>query len=427
MTSSSATSHTQQIDQVSNSRGPRGRKASVVIPTYNHAHYVGDAIQSVLDQTYDNYEIIVVDDGSQDNTHQIVADFGNQVRYIWQENQGLSAARNTGIRAAEGELIGLLDADDLYEPDFLSTLAFTLEANPSADAVYCGCRFVDETNRPLPQYMGRVVPPEELHNTLLNGGFFAPLCMFANKYCYEQLGYFDRSFQGCADLDMWLRISDRYVVIGTEAVLARYRVAPQSMSSDPAYMLNDRIAVLQRHFGNESSEIAESTLVQRLAYGRSYLTAASEYLQLHDIEQTYQSLCQAFNTSPELVGELDVFYELGCGDQPRGYRGDFTTLNRQHNSQVLMDLLDRVFDDPQISSGVKSRQRLAYANAYFALGLLSYGARDFRDTRRFLTRAVASNPRLGLQAQVASIWLKSLLKARFIEQIKRRHSRMAAH
>jgi tetratricopeptide (TPR) repeat protein len=302
-----------------------------------------------------------------------------------------------------------------------------LEANPNADAVYCACRFVDEANNPLPQIMGRVVPPNELHNVLLNGGFFAPLCMFASKYCYEQLGYFDRSFQGCADLDMWLRISKYFTVIGTDAILARYRVAPQSMSSDPQYMLNDRIAVLQKHFGNGSSGITESSPARRLAYGRSYLTATSEYLQLHELEQAYRCLREAFNTSPELAGEFDVFYELGCGDQPRGYRGDFVTLNRQHNAQILSDLLGRLFDDPQVSPTVKGRRRLAYANAYLALGLLSYGARDFRGARRFLTRALASNPSLGLKAQVARTWLKSLLNARLIEEIKDWRYRMTSH
>src|SRR6476661_4776701 len=90
---------------------------SILIPNFNHAPYLGDAIGSVLAQSYDNVEVIVIDDGSTDASRAVAARFGNRIRYIWQENRGLSAARNRGIRAATGEYIGLLDADDLYEPD----------------------------------------------------------------------------------------------------------------------------------------------------------------------------------------------------------------------------------------------------------------------------------------------------------------------
>ena len=100
---------------------------SVIIPNYNHAQYVGDAIRSVLAQTYRNYEIIVVDDGSTDNSRETVSQFDDQVQYIYQKNAGLSAARNTGIKASKGSLIGVLDADDMYEPDYLSTLVSALQ------------------------------------------------------------------------------------------------------------------------------------------------------------------------------------------------------------------------------------------------------------------------------------------------------------
>ena len=116
---------------------------SIIIPNYNHARYLGDAVHSVLNQDYQNFEIIVVDDGSTDNSREVARQFGEKIHYIYQENAGLSAARNTGIRVAKGSLIGVLDADDMYEPTFISTLVAVLESNPNADAppvAHPGCR-----------------------------------------------------------------------------------------------------------------------------------------------------------------------------------------------------------------------------------------------------------------------------------------------
>ncbi len=113
--------------------GPGVRNlVSVVIPNFNHARYIGDAIRSVLAQEYPHFEIIVVDDGSTDDRRAVVVEFGNLVQYIWQENQGLSAARNTGIRAARGSFVGVLDADDLYEPNFMGVLVALLKERPEA-------------------------------------------------------------------------------------------------------------------------------------------------------------------------------------------------------------------------------------------------------------------------------------------------------
>ncbi len=90
-------------------------KISVIIPTFNHGHYIKKAINSIFNQTYKNFEIIIVDDGSTDNTLDIISIYGDSVRYIYQENRGLAGARNTGIQASKGEYLAFLDADDYFE------------------------------------------------------------------------------------------------------------------------------------------------------------------------------------------------------------------------------------------------------------------------------------------------------------------------
>lgn len=400
-------------------------RVSVIIPCYNHAQYLKEAIQSVLSQTYKDFEIIVVDDGSTDSTRNVAARFGNCVRYIWQENQGLSAARNAGIRAANGELIGLLDADDLYEPDFLSIAISALAAHPEANGLYCVCQTVDIANNLLPEQIGTVVAPDQLYATLLQGGFFPPLCMFVYKYCYEQAGMFDRTFQGCADWDMWLRISKRYTIIGTDRLLARYRIVPTSMSSDPVHMLNDQLAVLQKHFGDEIVQASEWTKTRREVYGRVYLRTGTDYFRQSSEDQARKYLREAFKICPELFENLDVYYELAYSTQPRGFRGDVQTLNIKRMARLLEDTLKAFFDDSEISAKLAAYKSLTFANAYLVLGLLSYRAGEFGYARRFLTSSLVTHPRNGFNTRLLSILAKAMLPVSLVRYLKNRRQTMA--
>jgi glycosyltransferase involved in cell wall biosynthesis len=385
---------------------------SIVIPNYNHAKYLSEAIQSVLGQTYRNFEIIVIDDGSTDNSREVVIQFGNQIRYIWQENRGLSAARNTGIHVAKGEFIGVLDADDMYEPDFLNTLVAILQANPDADAVYCGFQFVDMTNNLLPQVGVWEIPSDHFYDKLVDGNFLVPPCMLIRRHCYQDVGSFDESLRACEDWDMWLRIGGRYNVIGTAKILIRYRILPGSMSSDPIRMLNNRLAVIDKHFGTGSSNLTFANTLPQRTRSWAYLTTTLEYLQYHDLDQAYRCLLTAFTINPDMVSEFRVFYELGCGDQPKGFRGNFATLNVQHNARVLIEILNKLFDDPQAPVGLRHRWRVAYANAFLALGLLSYGTRQFQQARHFLLRAMVTYPPYSVNRRLIVTLAKSLLRIR---------------
>lgn len=409
-------------DQLHGSAAHNQALVSVIIPNYNHAHYVGVAIQSVLAQEYRPVEIIVVDDGSTDDSRAVITQFGDQVRAIWQENRGLSAARNTGLRAARGEFIAVLDADDLYEPDFISTLVPLLEADVEAGAVYCGYQFVDQFNQPLPQVERRPLPADEVYTALTASNFLVPESILVRRTCYETVGGFDEALRACEDWDMWLAISRRYKTIGTTRVLTRHRILAGSMSTDPARMFKNRMAVIAKHFGPEPTAAADWTDALRRVYASGYLTSAVEYLQANDQAGVYHCLHKMVYTDPRLLTELNTFYELGCGSQPKGYRGDFTSIDVTRNAAVLIELLDRLFNEGEVRSKIANYRSAAYANAYFALGLLSYGARRFPETRSFLLRALAHSPAYMLNRRLVTIFLKSLLgKSGFalVQQIRR--------
>ncbi len=401
---------------------------SVIIPNYNHAAYVGDAIRSVIGQTYRNLEIIVVDDGSIDNSRELISKFGSRVRAIWQGNRGLSAARNVGIRVAKGTYVGVLDADDMYEPNYLSTLVPILDANPESQAVYCGYQFVDHLNRPLPQREARLDQNGQLYQALVEGNFLVPESMLVRRHCYEMVGPFDETLRALEDLDMWLKISSRFNVLSSTEILTRHRVLPDSMSADTNRQFENRLAVMRKHFGLEPPRYSEWTETQRWAYGHAYLTSTVEFLQSRNQARAYDCLREMAKIYPELLVRFNTYFQLGLCDQPKGYMGDLKNVNTQRNGQILFALLDDLFGEPDLKPKLKGYRRTAYANACFALGTISYGGRRFRDTRRFLLRAVRETPKLLLNHTLVLMFLKSLVGVRFVNWLKlKRQQVMSGH
>ncbi len=397
---------------------------SVIIPNYNHAQYVGDAIRSVLTQTYCEFEIIVVDDGSTDDSLAQVTQFGDKVKYIYQTNAGLSAARNTGFRASKGPLIGVLDADDMYEPEYLSKLVGALQEDVSAAGIYCGYQFVDHLNDPLPQVEARSVEPEKLHSALLEGNFFVPESILLRRSVYEEVGLFDEGLRACEDWDVWLRVTKKYKIVHTTKILTRHRILPGSMSTDPLRMLDNRLAVLRKHVGQEPN-VSGSSSVHR-AYGRAYLGSCVEYLQYGNNDRAFACFQRMAHLYPTLLTKVDTFYQLGCGDQPKGFMGDLKSLDVKRNSLSLLTMIASLFSAASVTDHTIRFQRAAYAKAYQALGILAYNTREFVEARRFLSYAIWNNSKLLLNRQVLSLWFKSLLGPNVIDLLKSVKQRAAS-
>ena len=208
----------------------RKPKFSVVVPLYNKCHYIARAIQSVLDQTYDNFELIVVDDGSTDGSAEIVKRFGDsRIRMLEQANSGASGARNSGIKCSRGEWIAFLDADDIWMPENLSSHVEILKQHPEIN--WSAGSFV----RRYPG--GRVeypVMPASLAERIDDGVFRNALSLISNalictctvvirKEVFSTIGYFDPEFETAEDLDMWMRLWMKYRDVGyADKVIMEY-------------------------------------------------------------------------------------------------------------------------------------------------------------------------------------------------------------
>lgn len=208
---------------------------SVIIPTHNRADLLRRAIKSVLAQTFKDFEIIVVDDASKDNTEEVVKGFQDaRIRYIRHAvNKGGSAARNTGIKAAIGEFIGLLDDDDEWLPEKLAKqlTKFQTSLNPSIGIVYSGFYYVLSRNGEI---LKEIIPllRGKVNVNLLEACILGSATPLVKKVCFLQAGLFDEKLPSCQDWDMWLRISKKYEFDFISEALAKAYVHGVQISSD---------------------------------------------------------------------------------------------------------------------------------------------------------------------------------------------------
>ncbi|OQY28177.1 MAG: glycosyl transferase [Candidatus Cloacimonetes bacterium 4572_55] len=185
---------------------------SVIIPTYNRVVMLQEAITSVLEQTYTDFELIVVDDGSTDETQEVLRQYADRLIYLrHDENQGVSAARNRGIRSARGEWIAFLDSDDLWRPEKLEIQIAFFDKTPDAHI----CQTEEIWVR-----RGKRVNPKKIHRKY-SGDVFRhclPLCIVSpsavmiRRKLLDEVRLFDESLPACEDYDLWLRISKKYPI-----------------------------------------------------------------------------------------------------------------------------------------------------------------------------------------------------------------------
>ncbi len=184
---------------------------SVIIPTYNRGWTLRAAVDSVLVQTYRDFELIVVDDGSTDDTAEILQPYGPDIQALRQANAGVSAARNAGVRSAKGVFIAFLDSDDRWLPDKLRVQADFFTSHP--EAVICQTEETWIRN-------GKRVNPKKVHQKPSGHIFKAslalclvsPSAVMLRKALFDEIGGFDETLPACEDYDLWLRVSARYPV-----------------------------------------------------------------------------------------------------------------------------------------------------------------------------------------------------------------------
>jgi len=220
-------------------------KFSIIIPTYNRAHIIGEALDSVLAQSCKDFEIIVVDDGSTDNTPEVLQPYLDRIRYLKKLNSGPAAARNRGITESHGEYIAFLDSDDRWYPNKLAQIERAIGAHPEAGLFYSDFRLVDEQRSYKREIHSRHIVGNGYHQLLL-GGFFGTSTVVVKRECFDLCGLFYKDLYGPEDLDMWIRIAKQFPIVHLPIVLVEYSFQSSGSVFANSRLLDDQRVVIKR-------------------------------------------------------------------------------------------------------------------------------------------------------------------------------------
>jgi glycosyltransferase involved in cell wall biosynthesis len=226
---------------------PEGGKVSVVIPCYNQARFLGEALQSVLCQGYPDLEIIVVDDGSKDSTEEIASGYtkaDTRVRVIRQENRGLAAARNRGLSEAGGEYVVFLDSDDRLVSEALEVGVRELEAHPGCAFVSGICRKITADGSVVPGWEQLRVRDDPYLELLRSCPVYVPAVMY-RRSVFDAVGAFDTSYKAAEDYDLYYRILERFPVYCHDTLVAEIRRHEANMTRNRTLMLKYNMAALR--------------------------------------------------------------------------------------------------------------------------------------------------------------------------------------
>ena len=253
---------------------------SVVIPAYNHARYLPEAIESALAQTLPPHEVIVVDDGSRDDTPAVLEQYRARITIISQQNAGVSAARNHGVERSTGDFLAFLDADDVWLPSKLERQVECLREHPEAGLVHCGVQEIDTAGQPLRLCQlgmesapdgGEAVADEMLmfrRPTILGGGSGVMI----PRRVFGEAGGFDLRLSTSADWDLYYRIARRHPVAFVPEPLLRYRLHGANMHGNIQAMEQDMLLAFRKAFAAETRPV-----LRRRAYGSLHRVLAGSY------------------------------------------------------------------------------------------------------------------------------------------------------
>jgi len=302
---------------------------SVVIPAYNAARWIVETLESVLAQTFRDFEVIVVNDGSTDNTAQVVEGYGERIRCIHKQNGGAASARNVGIRSAQGKYIAFVDADDLWAKEKLRLQVDLLKRTGLAWVYSDAFAFDGENGKSLVR-LGKSVRQYDgdiLESLFLTDYIPSPTPII-RRSVFEHVGYFDedRTVRIGEDWDMWLRIAACYPIGLVSEPLAYYRVHFTSMtgSEDTQVLLQGHIAVLEKAMAREQARLGS---LKNRAFANCYIGGGQLFARRGNITTARQMFENAIRLSPSLVQAYVYWAACLFGDKP---------------AQVLMNLRHRL-------------------------------------------------------------------------------------
>jgi len=271
-------------------------KVSVILPTYNRVHLIGRAIQSILNQTYQDFEIIIIDDGSKDDTEKIIRGFqekDKRIKYIrFEENKGAAAARNAGIKMSKGEYITFQDSDDEWVIDKLEKQMKIIETSSENIVVYCGFWRIDGDEKTYIPDIKISNREGNIHKELLKRNFIGTPSILLLKKNLEKIGMFDENLSRLQDWDLVIRLSRYYNFILIDEPLYISHILPDGISVNDEYLIN-----LQIILAKYQDEIYKDHKIIK-AWSIKFNSIAKYLLDNNDIKKAKQLYWRAIKLYP---------------------------------------------------------------------------------------------------------------------------------
>ena len=276
-------------------------KVSVVIPAYNTLAYLPQSLTSALKQTFTDFDVLIVDDGSTDGLAAWAAQLSDpRVRLVTQANQGLPGARNTGVRHTEGEYIAFLDGDDLWRPDKLAKQVALLDSRPEVGLVHTSVSFIDARGDAISRPVAAHGDGDVYREFLTFNEFYMVRCgstPLVRRACFDDVGLFDPSLKFAEDWEMWTRVAAHYHVATLGENLVLYRQHSSNLTKNYRIMTPHFTKIIERAF----SDVPEKyRYLKGQAYGRTHLSVAWRAFYAGDYAEAAALCRQAFLHFPKL-------------------------------------------------------------------------------------------------------------------------------
>jgi glycosyltransferase involved in cell wall biosynthesis len=271
---------------------------SIITATYNMGNYVSMAVDSVLAQTYDNVECIVVDDGSQDDTREVMSAYSSdsRVKFIAQpQNCGQTVTKNRGLQESSGQIIGFLDADNIWKRDKLEKQLPFLDRDNKYGVVYSDLELINGKGEVLDK-IKRTYFEGHITAELLKHNFVNFNSALVRRECIEEMGPFDENFSMGIDWELWLRISTRYHFKFLDEATYYYRIWENQMSHNKLKRLNNAKNILEKFNKNYSDTVTPAEM--KAAWAKLYLDFARVYQQNKQLREAKQSMWQVITMQP---------------------------------------------------------------------------------------------------------------------------------
>lgn len=290
-------------------------KVSILLPTYNHANYLGESIQSALTQSFTDFELIIVNDDSPDDTETVIKRFADpRIKYIFQENKGVPGALNTAFSASCGEYIAILNDDDRWLPEKLAQQTTILNEKPDVGVVYGIAQVIDAQGEKRQQTSGFPARfPEDMLKSLLLENGICPVTVLIRRSCLEETGPWDENLPGVDDRDMWLRLAKHCNFVFQDEIVAEYRLHATNYSAGRlAHFVtyqNRRIQVLDKFF-NDPCCPPRIRDFQAESYYNAHLTVGLQYIGNRYRKEGFRHLLKAFKAAPSFYSAVKIPVKL---------------------------------------------------------------------------------------------------------------------